>query len=437
MEKRKWILLCFLATTMQLVAQTEERKILTIEDMFELANQNSRSIKSAQIAQSEAQQAIKVAKSAWLPSVNVSASVSYLGDAWISDRNFSNGMNAPMPHFGNNFAIEASQVIYAGGSITNGIAMAELSHQLAILDTEKNKQDVRFLLIGNYLEMYKLRNQVKVYQQNIEQTKRLITDMHAKQQQGLVLKNDITRYELQLKTLELVLLQIQNSITIQNTQLITTLGLPQNISIEADTTLLDKLPYLTDEQYWQNTATGVSPLLQQAKLGIRQSQHHEKIVRAERLPSIVLFAGDNLDGPIVIEVPPLNQNLNYWYVGVGVKYEISSLFKTNKKIRQAKLSTQKAEENNLLLQENVFVAVKDAYIRFQESFQIYETQLKSLELAIQNYSVVNNRFLNDLSLITDMLDASNAKLSAELQTVNARINILFNYFRLKKSVGDL
>ena len=68
-----------------------------------------------------------------------------------------------MPHFGNNFAIEASQVLYTGGAITNRIAVAKLQQQLAQLDKEKNKQDIRFLLVGNYLEMYKLRNQTEVY----------------------------------------------------------------------------------------------------------------------------------------------------------------------------------------------------------------------------------------------------------------------------------
>ena len=64
-------------------------------------------------------------------------------------------------------------------------------------------------------------------------------------------------------------------------------------------------------------------------------------------------------------------------------------------------------------------------------------QKKSLELAQQNYQVVNNRYLNGLALITDMLDASNQKLNAELQVVNAEINILFNYYQLKKTVGSL
>ena len=90
-----------------------------------------------------------------------------------------------MPHFGNNFAIEASQVIYAGGAISNRVAMAELSHQLAVLDVEKSKQDIRFLLVGKYLEMFKLRNQATVYKQNIEQKKRLFNDMVSKQKQGL------------------------------------------------------------------------------------------------------------------------------------------------------------------------------------------------------------------------------------------------------------
>lgn len=63
-------------------------------------------------------------------------------------------------------------------------------------------------------------------------------------------------------------------------------------------------------------------------------------------------------------MPPINKNLNYWYIGVGVKFDIASTFKSGKKIRLARLSTQRAQENDLLLQENVRTEVKAAYIRF-------------------------------------------------------------------------
>ena len=282
--KGLFILFLFLNNTSLVSAQNTSALQLSIEDMFELADSASRSIRTFHIAEQEAEQAVKVAKNALLPSIDVSLSASYLGDAWLSDRDFSNGENAPMPHFGNNFAIEASQVLYTGGAITNRIAVAKLQQQLAQLDKEKNKQDIRFLLVGNYLEMYKLRNQTEVYRKNIEQTRKLVADIHAKQSQGLALKNDITRYELQLKSLELALTQIQNSIIILNDQLITVLGLPGETVIEVDSTAHAILPVISNETEWQETAATLSPVLRQAKLNIKQSRHNEKIAKAERLP---------------------------------------------------------------------------------------------------------------------------------------------------------
>lgn len=425
------------AYAMGLPAQEKQKQRLGIEEMFELADRNSRSIRTFDIAEKEAAQVVKVVKNAQLPAIDVSLSASYLGDGWMSDRNFSDGMNAPMPHFGNNFAIEASQVVYAGGAISSSIEMAKLQYQLAQLDKEINRQDIRFLLVGNYLELYKLGNQSEVYRQNIVQTKRLLADIQARQKEGLALKNDITRYELQLKSLELVLTQLENGKIILNNQLVTVLGLPQETLIEVDTAVLEKSLSISSETRWQEIATDISPALKQARLGIDQARHNEKISKAGQLPSLALFAGDKLDGPIIIEVPPINKNFNYWYVGVGLKFDLASVYTSGKKVRAARFFTEKAVESERLLQENVQTEIKAAYVRFSESFTIYDTQLKSLELAVQNYEVIQNRYLNDLALITDMLDASNSKLNAELQLANAKINILFNYYKLKESAGNL
>ena len=315
--------------------------------------------------------------------------------------------------------------------------MTENYRKFTVINLLKNKQDIRFLLVGNYLELYQLHNQAEVYKKNIEQTRRLLEDIKAKQQEGLAIKNDITRYELQLKSLELALIQIENSQKIINNQLVTTLGLPQETLIEADTGIIRELPFLSPESQWQTTANTSSPILKQAQLGIQQAEQQEKIAKAEQLPSVALFASEHLDGPITIEVPPIDKNFNYWYIGIGVKFNIASVYKSSKKVRLAKLSTQKSIENEQLLQDNIQTAVKAAHIRFAESFTTYDTRLKSLELADQNYEMIRYRYLNDLALITDMLDASNSKLNAELQVANARIDILYHYYQLKKAAGIL
>ena len=57
--------------------------------------------------------------------------------------------------------------------------------------------------------------------------------------------------------------------------------------------------------------------------------------------------------------------------------------------------------------------------------------MKNVELADQNYQVTNNRYENELALLTDMLDASSTKLSADLNLVNARINVVYNFYKMK------
>jgi len=87
--------------------------------------------------------------------------------------------------------------------------------------------------------------------------------------------------------------------------------------------------------------------------------------------------------------------------------------------------------------EQTELAVKADYIRYTEAHEQLNAQIKNVELANQNYTIVNNRYKNDMALITDMLEASAAKLSAEQQLVNARINIIFHYYKLLYVSGTL
>lgn len=206
-------------------------KILTIEEMFQLADENSKAIKIRSIAIDEAEQAIKVAKNDKLPDIKAHLSLNYIGDGYMTDRDFSNAIHAEMPHFGNSFALKASQVVYAGGKISENIRNKQLHQQIAELELSQQKQDLRFILLGYYLDLFQLRNQVVVYQKNIEQTKLLVKDMQAAYKQGTALKSDITRYELQLQNLELGLTTTENKMNVINHHLSTTIGLdPEDVA---------------------------------------------------------------------------------------------------------------------------------------------------------------------------------------------------------------
>ena len=174
-----------------------------------------------------------------------------------------------------------------------------------------------------------------------------------------------------------------------------------------------------------------------AGVGEQMARQQERIAKSELLPKVALVAQNNFNGPITFELPPVDKNLNVWYVGVGVQYQLSALFKSNRKLAQARLNSRNAAERKELAAEQVNNDIQAAYTLYLQSYAELETQQKSVELARQNYQVVNNRYLNQLALITDMIDATNMKLDAELGEVDARINIAYAYYKMKYIAGQL
>ena len=437
MSKVRLLIMVLCASLWAEGSYAQNSYVLTLEQIFALADKNSKSLKIEDVAVLEARQGVKVAQNAYLPDIEISLSASYLGNGCLMDRDFSNGQNIKMPHLGNNFAIQATQLIYGGGAVTNGVAMSRLKEEMAGVNREAARSRVRFMLAGFYLDLYKLQNILKVYDRNIELAKVVINDTKARNEAGVALQNDVTRYELQLKNIELARRRVANSIEILNYDLATMLGLPADAQIVPNSSLIEQTLPVQDMAYWQQLAQTDAHAIRQSALAVKMGECGEKLARAERRPSVALIAANHFDGPITIEVPTIDKNYNYWYVGVGLSFKLSSLYKANKSIRQAQYNTMLSRRRKDDALEHVSLAVQSDYIKYMEAYDEVATLEKSVQLANENYGVIETRYRNDIVLVTDMLDASNQLLDAELQLANARINVIFNYYKLKNTSGNL
>lgn len=411
--------------------------VITLEQLFESAERYSAQLRPSFSAEEEANQEIRAARAGRLPDINASLSFSYIGDGFTTKRNFSDYQKAPIPHYGNALSLSVNQPVYTGGAITSGIQLAELKLTASRYATELQRDNIRFQLTGFYLDIYKYTNLRGVVENNITQARKVLGEMQARYEQGVALQNDITRYELLVSNLELQLVKINNTIDILNNNLVTIAGLPDGTVIVPDSAILDKSLPSQSESSWQSEASVNSPTLKLAQSKVDISRKAEDLTKSERLPKIGLQAGWSIDGPILVEVPPINRNLSYWYVGVGVSYNISSLFKTNKSLSRSRAATVHATDELVAARENTELAVRADYIRYLESYEELNTQQKSVELAERNYNTVFTRYSADMALITDMLDAANSKLDAEQQLVNARINIIYYYYKLLFTSGKI
>ena len=410
---------------------------MSLEDLFEYAETHSVQLRPAFTNQEVSKYEINVAKAGRLPDINANLSVSFIGDGFTTKRNYSDFQKAPIPHLGTGLGINIEQPLYTGGAITGAIEMAELKSIGSQFATDLQRDNIRFQLTGFYVDIYKYSNLRTVVEHNLDAAYKVLGEMKARFQQGIALQNDITRYELLISNLELQLVRIDNTLKIFNSNLVTISGLPMETVIVPDSTILAKSLPAASETEWNDRAIGNSPQLKLARNYIDISQKAEQLSRSDYLPKIGLQAGWTIDGPILVEVPPINRNLSYWWIGLGVTYNLSSLYKNNHVMQKRKAESLLALEQYDATLENVNMTVRADYIKYLEAFEELKTQEKSVELAQKNYRITSTRYSAGMALITDMLDAANSLLEAEQQLVNSRINIIYSYYKLLFSTGTI
>ena len=415
---------------------TSDTLRLTLTDVFTRIENENQTMSMLRTAQEAAEEGIKSAKNARYPEINAELNVSYIGDCFLTDRNFSNYTKAPSPHFGNGFTLEAQQVVYAGGAVNAAVKMAEHEGHMSEAVISKSRQGLRLMAAGEYLDLFRTDNSIKVYKENIALTTKLIEEINARREQGLALAADVTRYELRLEMLKLDLVRLQNTREIMNYRLVNSLGLPEGTVISSilgdDEDMRDR-----SRQNWQEIAADASPEMKVSGIKADMALTRQKLVRSERLPEIAVVAYENFNGPITFEIPPIDKNLNIWYVGLGIRYNFSSLYKSGHKLKQAAIEVRQAEQAKNVTEENLRNDVQKAYADYMQSYVELETRKKSLQLADENYERIHDRYMEQLVLVTDMLDAFNMKLDAELGVSAANAEIQYRLCCLRYAAGIL
>ena len=99
------------------------------------------------------------------------------------------------------------------------------------------------------------------------------------------------------------------------------------------------------------------------------------------------------------------------------------------------VSLRKNDEEQKM--QRIRMDVRTAFLRHQEALQRVEALQLSVRQAQENYRIMQNRYLNQLAILTDLLDANSVRLTVELQLVTARTRVIYTYYQLQKACGRL
>lgn len=253
--------------------------------------------------------------------------------------------------------------------------------------------------------------------------------------EGIITNNDVLRSEMQLTNNRLAMTETENNIRIISQQLDILLGFNEDLLLMPDTTLLNQ-NYTTvqyadyiNRAYQSNSS--IRLLYKQTEL----AENNINLTRSELYPNISLTASNTLARPVSRTLADMYNN--NWNIGLSFSYPLSALYHNKHRIEEAKQNVLLIRNAEAQEQQNIRMAINTALLKYKEAKERVESLKLSVKQAKENYRIMHNRYMNQLAILTDLLDADNLRLNAELQLTTARTQVVYSYYELQQAIGSL
>jgi outer membrane protein TolC len=419
------------------VSRAQEKRTLSLNEAIDLGITNSKQLKNSQAKIEEASAALQEAIEKKLPSAAASASYLRLNSANFdlkSSNNNNSNNRGGAPNVNQVFygMINLSLPVYSGGRIRYGIESSEYLKKAAALDAEGNKEEVIQNTIEAFANLFKAGNAVRLVKENLLSAQQRVKDLSNLEKNGLLARNDLLKAELQATTVELNLLDAENNLEFANLNMDLMLGLPTTTVLQLDTSNIDRKndprvleDYVKAALDNRKDKAANDYRRQAAVSGVRS-------VKSEMMPSIQLTGGY-----IAADIPGVLTVTNALNLGLGVSYNIASLWKTRSKVRQAESRVEQMKYGESMLEDNIRLQVSRNYLSLTSNRKKIEVYAKALEQATENYRIVKNKFDNNLASTQELLDADVALLQSKLSFTLAKADAFVAYNKLLQSSGIL
>ena len=413
-------------------ASAQESKKITLQEAIDLSLANSHNLRISDLKITEAIANVRAAKDHRLPEASVSASYLRLNSANANLASAPEGQGGPDINQALYGLINVSYPIYTGGKLKYGVESANYLEQAARLSAANDKDAVVYNTIEAYTNLYKAGIAVNVIKENLQASGKRDTTFSRLEQNGLLARNDLLKAQLQTSNISLALLDAESNLKLANVSMDLIMGLPENTMIEIDPVFLNESQQLSTIEDFTNKGLNLRKDVQALELQQKAAANSVKIAKADAYPSVALTGGY-----VAADIPGFITISNAVNVGVGVKYNIASLWKTNTGQAKAEAMSLELQSSKDLLSDQIKLQINRDYQNYllsKQKINVYETAITQ---ATENYRITNNKYNNSLVTITDLLEADVSLLQAKLNVSLAKADAALAYQKILKTTGSL
>lgn len=403
------------------------RRTWTLQDCIDYARENNLQVHTARLDQQSSEVQFKSAKASRWPSLSFSSSQGFTSGNKYND----NGEFVTESQYTGTYSLSTNVTLFNGGRINNTIRQQEALVQANGLLVEKARNDIELSVTAAFLEVLYAKESLQADSAVLESSSAQLEQALARYEAGAASQSEYAQVAAQYETdrYNYVVSEANVDTRLLELKQLLELGLDEVLDVEVpDTGSMGLLQELPSVGAVYEAALASMPEIKASELQIQASEYAEKVARAEMIPSLSFNASVGTGYYTSAQFAFLNQlgsNLNE-NINVGISIPIyqrrqakSSVETAKINTRQAQLDLQSTQKELLKEVEQAWQDARSAQSRYVAASRNHEASRLSYDLALKEYEVGNNTFVDVLAEKTTYLAAVEEMLKAKYQTLLA------------------
>lgn len=405
----------------------QEKKTMSLKEAISIVITNSNEAVLANTKVTTSQLELETMKNNQYPSAKVSGQYMRLTNANVTSHLGGSGSGLDVSQLLIGQA-NVAMLVFSGFKLKNSINASENLYKAQTFSSSHTKEQLAIEVVELFANLYKSQEMVKLFQENLKSAQQRTKDFSAMVDNGLMARNDLLKAQLQESNIQLSLDMAIKNVNIINYQLVTLLRLPEKtvIAIDINTVKSDMAKnQLTTINGQRNDLEALSFQQKASEAGI-------KIAKAGYYPSLALTGGY-----IALDLKNTITVTNAMNFGVGLNYDLASIFKNGKEVKLAKSKAEQTTQAIAILTDKIKEETQQAEENYNLSLKQNKVYALAVEQSDENYRIVKDKYDNSLSTTNDLLEADVQQLQSKINLALSQADIALKYYQLQFASGKL
>ncbi|OIV39991.1 TolC family protein [Flavobacterium johnsoniae] len=419
---------------------TENVQILNLEEIWKAAEANNRQLKLSDLNRQQSNLEVLEAKDRMLPELTLGGDLKLNSKFLIYDNGlFSSPQDVPIKGYGYMVGYNLNFNLFNGGKDRRNVLMKKEEETRKQYEADLQKHSVKYNAAAAYFELYTFLHFKEFLGAEITAEKKQLSLIESLHKNGIVLKSDVLRTSVKLSQLELNLSDVKKKIDIGKQRLNILMGRDSEEELQIryqNDAFTDDLTNNPLSDYIE-IALNQSSAYKMANSDIKWSELNIKQIKAALLPKVLLYSNYNYTYPQISFYPYSNDLWGFGQTGIKVQFSIDNLYKNIHTAAHAQLIYDQAKERADIKKDEILFQIKEAYLQQELAVESVETAEKNITKTTETVRVIRSSYLNQESLLIDLLEAENALLEAKFNLTTAKANVKLTHIKLLAIAGIL